>query len=68
MKELWTLLADAQASANGVPSAFVEEKRRELEAKAAAAAAREARRREAEVRPCSHWFPYDPVGVVNADP
>mgnify|MGYP001970855056 CR=1 FL=1 len=68
MKELWTLLADAQASANGVPSAFVEEKRRELEAKAAAAAAREARRREAEVRPCSHWFPYDPVAAVNADP
>ena len=25
-------------------------------------------RRGAQVRSISHWFPYDPVGVVNADP
>jgi|TARA_B100001142_G_scaffold286248_1_gene301131 SAM-dependent MidA family methyltransferase len=22
----------------------------------------------AQARPTSHWFPYDPVGVVNVDP
>ncbi|CAM9238917.1 unnamed protein product, partial [Phaeothamnion confervicola] len=48
MEELWTLLLDAQASRGGIPSAFLEQKKREL------AALREAeQKRQAEFQKCA---------------
>jgi aspartyl-tRNA(Asn)/glutamyl-tRNA(Gln) amidotransferase subunit B len=49
----------------GLPARLSPERVGEL---LAAVAAGETTARMAKARPMSHWFPYDPVGVVHADP